>query len=103
MSFLLERLDARHLFALVHCTARVLHYFFFYFFFVYFLENTPRVDQVMITLSWCVLFSLFFFSFFFFRVLYSFVRGARQIIPVTIYLYLCNLYPAFQNVNMIGK
>lgn len=103
MSFLLERLDARHLFALVHCTARVLYYFFFFFFFfVYFLENTPRVDQVMITFKLvCVVFP-FFFLFFFFRVLYSFVKGARQIIPVTIYLYLCNLYPAFQNVNMIG-
>ena len=72
MSFLLERLDARHLFALVHCTARLLYYFFFYFFFVYFLENTPSVDQVMITFKLvCVVFP------FFFRVLYSFVKGAR--------------------------
>ena len=65
MSFLLERLDARHLFALVHCTARVLHYFFFFFFFfVYFLENTPRVDQVMITFKLvCVVFPFFFLFF----------------------------------------
>ena len=60
VSFLLERLHARHLFALVHCTARVPHYFFSYFHFFYFLGNTPRVDQVVITFKLvCVVFPIF--------------------------------------------